>query len=134
MTDGSVIDLRSRRPAEEADRIDEEMERKLEEIRREAKEDNRERMLLLLGAVREMVESGQIDSLAILGRNPENGIFLSELLIADGVPPDVVTGFVGALEIMKTEATDMAISGPRMLSDGTYFSLEAEMEIYGDGE
>lgn len=112
-----------RRTKEEARHAD--AERAYEKTRQAAMVDHKNNLLTLLQNCISLVEKGEIEGLALCGRNPNNGVFLSTIVMNRmETRVDTLLAYSGALETLKQDFTDLANSGPHMNSDGSYFALE----------
>jgi hypothetical protein len=80
--------------------------------------------------VQARVDAGELDGLVVLGRNPNNGAFMS-VAVLDGLATRVDTylAYAGILGAMQLDLTDMANAGPHMNTDGTFFAVENVLTI-----
>lgn len=131
MTDekeNNVVGFKTGKPIE----VEQEEVRKAEELHErvvdQKHQENKEKMLEMLSRCAELIRSGQMDSMAIAGRSPNSGAFLSEFMIPEGSRTDVYLAYGGILESMKMETVDMAAAGVTMLPDGSFICISNEIE------
>jgi len=71
-----------------------------------------------LDNIKKLIEQGKLNSFVVIGRSPV-GVFLTELAIANNDPTEVVLSYIGAIECLKLELTDIGQTLPQMVNDGS---------------
>lgn len=130
MSDDNVISIGSRKPLHEEKKEREERKKASDERVEESAVQNKENLLFMLNQAIKLVEEGNMDSMVIVGRNPSNGLFFSEIVMDDTIKQaNVCYSFVGALEASKAELLDDAVGGPHMDATGEYFGLLSDEDV-----
>lgn len=85
---------------------------------------NIEAHLKALDDLRRLVADGQVQGLILVGRHVETGIFYQDVIFPmrddePGCTPMEAMTYVGALDIIKTQFSDMASWAPCLMPDGS---------------
>jgi hypothetical protein len=112
MTD-NVISLRSGKPLEET-KVKEELSAAAE------REETIKAHVDFLERILAMTKQGHLEGLIILGRNPETGMMLTDMIFPGaGITLAHAPTYLGYLEMLKLEMADVATMTPVLMSDGS---------------
>lgn len=131
----NVISLISKRPvaADEADR--QKAEAAYEHHLEQEKSKHQEELLFALDMLRDRVLAGQLDGLSFVGRNPNNGAFVSGTILNQSeTKVDTFYSYAGALHALQLDVSDQANSGPHMNLDGSFFALGPVQALEAEDE
>lgn len=127
MTD--VISFKSRRPLAEQQRIEAEQMAAEERALDEATQAHRDNLLKILDDTRILVESGKLEGLIVLGRDPATGYFYNQIDLAmPGSTLHDLYPFLGFLNALCLEIADHSMMAPVMMADGRYVDPHEENE------
>lgn len=120
-----VIDFKSRRPVAEIEREQQEAVEATEVAIEQIRDENRAATVEMLQKVIKLVEKGSLTDMVILANHPESGLFFSDVAFFDS-PDDLGKGlrFIGALEMLKVEFTEIASNTPMITSEGSILTQE----------
>lgn len=86
-------------------------------------------MLEALDAIHTLVETDALSGFILVGRAP-TGAFLTEVALPYVASTEHVLSYIGAIECVKLELTDLGQMMPQMLLDGTIVAAEEMEEDY----
>ena len=133
----NVISISSRKPLTQ--QMAEDAERAREEGRNQAERDEAftALQLELLDQVRAQIAAGKLSNLLIVARAPDTGLFMQDLILhPDLARSSAIFGFVGVLECLKLELTEVASMAPTLLANGEVIDAHEEVssDEYPEGE
>ena len=124
MSNDDVINLNTKKSFAELVKERERLEDAYEKVKVQSISDNKTALLKILNHIKKMVEDDKLDGLVVAGRNPENGLFFSEILMNEEITrANIHYAYAGVLDMMKMEMLDDATSGPHMDHNGEYFGF-----------
>jgi hypothetical protein len=107
----NVISLKSGKPLVQT----EEDERLAEE---KAKAEQVAFMLQELDKIRNLVATGRIEALIVTGRDVETDLFIADVICGPVVSPAQAIRYLGHLEMLKLEMSELASMTPVLMTDG----------------
>lgn len=93
-----------------------------------SREEHKRRVLEKIDALRKLVEQGRVEGLVLLGQDPMTGYFLTELCLDPEMNRAELFGFLGVLDTLKLEITEMAAMAPTITLTGAVLDPYEEME------
>ncbi|MBA8881709.1 hypothetical protein [Phyllobacterium myrsinacearum] len=125
MFNDNVISLGSRKPLSQVIEEQKAEEKEIEKLTKDC-------LLEMLGKLTKLVETGRLESLIIAGRDPESGLFLSDMVFPGETKFNAhAFAYVGLLESLKLEMADCASMSPVIGLDGKEINPHIE---YVEGE
>lgn len=118
-----VVSFRTGRPLAEEEATKAANERQIEEATDAALAEHRATTLEALDAIRELIAAGKLDGFVLVGRGGE-GAFLTEVALPPIMPGEQILSYIGALECVRLELTDMGQDLPQMLNTGEIVAPE----------
>lgn len=136
MTDQrNVFHIKSKQPldlhmAEEAKAMTQEIEREDEAVL-----EDRNNCIELLDSARQLVESGRLTGLIVIGLDPMTDLFLNEIRLAGpSVGREAMFSYIGMLDTLKAELMEAALMAPVINTKGAIVDPYDTIEDYDEDE
>lgn len=122
----NIYDLKSRRLVTAMERA--EQEKLITEEINAIEDGALQERLEAFDAIRKLIAEGTLTGFIVVARSNKS-VFLTEVAMPPSMPVEQIGSYIGALEAVKLEFTDMFQGMPQMLNDGTIVATSEVAEL-----
>lgn len=130
MQNDKVISLRTRKPLEETLKEEAEQEAKVEQQLEEARKEAIKVQTDACDALRALAEKDVLGPIIIVAQvKDQDNLFYNDVIYGlDGMKPSDAIAYVGQLEMLKLEISEIAMNAPVLTSEGEVIAPQIDYE------